>query len=210
VVRYGIVFDQSNCVRSRTCYVACKVKNGIPPSKKGYRRLSYLEYEEGEYPSVLRHFIPLICMQCDDPICVQVCPTCALYKNDMGIILVDDEKCDGCGLCVVACPYGACYLDEDRGVVDKCDFCFEQGLRPACVDACQSKSIIFGDLDDPESEVSKLVSSGVAKPLLPDLGTKPKVFYVWPKGRVPSVGGKLMNSWLERWKLVNRKIKVSE
>lgn len=209
MVRYGMVFDLRYCVRSRSCYVACKVANGISPSKRGYRRLSYLEYEEGEYPSVLRHFIQLPCMQCEDPVCVKVCPTGALYKNDDGIVLVDGERCDGCGHCVVACPYGACYIDEERGVVDKCDFCFERGTRPACVDACQSQSIFFGDLDDPESEVSKLVSSGKAKPLLPELGMGPKVFYVWQEGRLPSVGGRLVDSWVERWKRVHRAIKPS-
>jgi len=208
VVRYGMVFDLRYCVRSRSCYVACKIANGIPPSKRGYRRLSFLEYEEGEYPSVLRLFVQMPCMHCDNPVCVKVCPTGALYTSEEGIVLVDEEKCNGCQHCVVACPYGACYLNEEKGVVDKCDFCLERGVKPACVDACQSQSIIFGDLDDPESEVSKLVSSGVAKPLLPELGMEPKVFYIWQEGRVPLVGSKLVDKWVERWKGAQKLSKV--
>jgi tetrathionate reductase subunit B len=207
MVRYGMVFDLRYCVRSRTCYVACKIVNEVSPDERWHRRLSYLEYEEGEYPAVVRHFVQIPCMQCENPICKKICPTNAIHKSIEGVVLIEKEKCNGCQHCLVACPYGAIYFNEGEGVVDKCDFCYELGLKPECVESCQSQSIYFGDLDDPNSEVSKLVSTGEAKPLLPQLGLEPKVFYIWPRKSVQSVGQEFMDKWVERWKRHHKDLK---
>ena len=105
-----------------------------------------------------RVFVPYNCMHCDHPPCTEVCVSGATYKDKTtGLVLVDQEACIGCGYCVEACPYGVRYIDQKRGVVDKCNACvqrLEVGLQPACVATCVGKSRMFGDLNDPNSEVS--------------------------------------------------------
>jgi Fe-S-cluster-containing dehydrogenase component len=146
-----------------------------------------------------------LCMQCEKPPCVDACPVKATWRNDSGIIVVDQEKCIGCGKCVTGCPYGARHLNPKNGYfgkvlpyeesarnakeihryhkpekVDKCDFCLhriKRNLSPMCVEACTTLARVFGDRDDPKSEVSQLIAKG-AKPLRPELGTQPIVFYL--------------------------------
>ena len=101
-----------------------------------------------------------------------------------GIVLVEDEKCTGCKSCIAACPYEVGYINPDTHCSDKCTFCLhrvKQGLLPACVSVCPTKCMHFGDLDDPDSEVSTLLRTRDYKVLLPDAGTKPKVFYLVDK-----------------------------
>ena len=102
-------------------------------------------------------------MQCDKPQCVDACPTGATYTGDDGVVYVDPGKCIGCGCCITACPYDARYKDITRGgIVDKCDYCLssrQRGLAPACVSICPTKARVFGDADDPDSEVSKLLAA---------------------------------------------------
>jgi tetrathionate reductase subunit B len=113
---------------------------------------------QGAYPDLARTFVPYNCMHCENPPCVEVCVSGATYKDpDTGLVLVDQEACIGCGFCVEACPYDARYLDESRGVVDKCNGCIqrvEAGQQPACVATCVGNSRMFGDLNDPDSDVS--------------------------------------------------------
>ena len=104
----------------------------------------------------------------------------AIYKRDGGIVLIDEEKCDGCKLCIPACPYDALYFREDKAVVDKCTFCvenIEKGLLPECVTTCPADAMIFGDLGNPESLISKLVREWDARPLCLEYGTRPAVYY---------------------------------
>ena len=185
----AMVIDLNRCVRSRTCYVACKKEHKIlahPRDEKHpyeYYRLRYVEWEWGEYPMVKRAFIPLICMHCEDPICLKFCPVDAISKRSDGIIVIDKERCNGCGICAHVCPYGALYITPE-GKADGCDFCADRldiGLPPKCVEECPSDkrgAIIFGDLDDPESQVAKLISSGKAKPLLFAGVKSVRVYYV--------------------------------
>lgn len=132
---------------------------------------------------VKRAFIPLICMHCEDPICLKFCPLDAISKRSDGIIVIDKERCNGCGICAHVCPYGALYITPG-GKADGCDFCADRldaGLPPKCVEECPSDkrgAIIFGDLDDPESQVSKLISSGKTKPLLFAGVKSVRVYYV--------------------------------
>jgi Fe-S-cluster-containing dehydrogenase component/CheY-like chemotaxis protein len=136
-----------------------------------------------------RAFVPHLCMQCDNPTCLEACPTGATYKTAEGIVMVNQEKCIDCKYCIAACPYGARYEynDADRAqapaktFVDKCTFCaqrLKEGREPACVATCLAGARIFGDLGDPKSQVAQLVASGKAQPLAPETGTKPKVFYI--------------------------------
>lgn len=135
-------------------------------------------------------FVPKLCNQCDNPPCVQVCPVAATYRTKDGIILVDQQRCIGCRYCIQACPYGARYLLPSRpgvgplgegGVVDKCTWCYHRitrGVPPACVEACPVKARAFGDLRTPESPVRQILAEARINVLKPDLGTRPKVYYV--------------------------------
>ena len=143
--------------------------------------------------------MPMSCMQCEDADCVTVCPTGASYKREEdGIVLVDQDKCMGCNLCSWACPYGARELDEEQGVMKKCTLCVdriydeklpESERQPACVLSCPTSSRVFGDFDDPNSDVSKLTIERAGQALMPEMGYKPTNRYLPPrvKGEVPTM-----------------------
>lgn len=203
-MRLGMVIDLKRCIGCYGCQVSCKAENGTRPGTT-YARL--LKKEWGTYPDVKRLSIPVLCNHCSEPPCVDVCPTGASQKQDSdGIVFVDGDVCVGCRACVMACPYGARYYQDAehnyfdgegpneyeaaryeshaRGVVEKCDFCrhrLKEGLEPACVANCMSKARIFGDLDDPDSEVSRLVRDEGGMQLNPEEGTNPNVFYLPPE-----------------------------
>jgi Fe-S-cluster-containing dehydrogenase component len=95
-------------------------------------------------------------------------------------VLVDKEKCIGCGACVVSCPYDARFMHPD-GYADKCTFCnhlVEEGKNPACVDVCPTHCMYFGDIEDPESEIARIVQSRDSKNLIPEAGTSPQIYYL--------------------------------
>jgi len=186
MAKYGMVIDLNRCTRVRTCYVACKKEHNILAHPKDdehpyeYYRLRYVEWEWGKYPTVRRAFIPLLCMHCEDPICMRFCPVDAISQRDNGITIIDKGRCNGCGICAAICPYGALYIGPD-GKADGCDFCadrLEEGLKPRCVAECSSGAILFGDLDDPKSKAFKLIATGKAKPLLLSGVKSTRVYYV--------------------------------
>jgi tetrathionate reductase subunit B len=153
---FAFVIDVARCIDCRACQVACSVENQVPMN---HTRIWVQDLGvQGEFPALKRSFVPYNCMHCDNPPCTEVCVSGATYKDaQSGLVLVDQEACIGCGFCVDACPYEARYLDEQRGVVDKCNACqqrLEQGLQPACVATCLGKSRLFGDLNDPSSEAA--------------------------------------------------------
>jgi len=207
-----MVIDLRRCICCGTCVVACETEHCTPP---GVFLTKLLVKEFGSYPSSGRAVVPLLCNHCEEPACVEVCPTGATTKREDGIVVIDHDKCMGCRYCVIACPYGARYFlsslesyfpGEDRtpsevlgyaqwqkGVVIKCDFCLEKvesGLRrglkpgkdpdatPTCVNRCMSQARYFGDLDDPDDEVSRMLSSREGHQLHPEAGTNPSVYYV--------------------------------
>lgn len=181
MARYAMVIDTRSCLGCGACIAACDLENKTD-WRDGKRRTHVPEFTFGEFPNVSKIFVPRLCMHCENPPCVSVCPTGASYKNEDGVVLVHHDICIGCKYCVVACPYEARYLDDRTGTIDKCTFCYDNrvlnGREPACVETCVGHTRIFGDLDDPNSEVYKLVNSSTAVQLRPDLMTEPKVFYV--------------------------------
>ena len=177
--KYAMVIDARRCYGVHACTVACKAEYKVP---LGENRSWVEEIEKGNYPHVSRSFLPRLCNHCDEPACVSVCPTGATWKRDEdGIVVVDPNICIGCKYCVQACPYDMRFVNEDTGAAEKCDFCIHrvsQGLQPACVEACPSRARIFGDLNDPESEVSKLIAENPVTVLRPEQGTEPNVYYI--------------------------------
>jgi len=176
--RYGMLIDTRRCVGCHACSVSCRSQNNVP---EGYHR-SWVEYtEKGTFPDATLHFLPRLCNQCSDPQCVSVCPTNATHIRDDGIVTVDADVCIGCKYCIQACPYDARFLNPETGAADKCDFCvdrLEQGMLPACVATCFNKARIFGDLNDPDSDISRLIASNAVSVLRPEMGTLPNVFYI--------------------------------
>jgi Fe-S-cluster-containing dehydrogenase component len=176
---------------------ACAMENQTPVWKNSWRTYVH-DKEIGSGEDVHRRFFPRLCNHCDNPPCLSVCPTGATYKLDNGIVKVDEALCMGCRACAMACPYDArlevTHEDVETGrdfygeayrrsrpSMDKCTFCdhrLEQGLRPACVETCVGSARQFGDLDDPNDPVAQMVASGVARPLMPHLGTRPNVYYI--------------------------------
>jgi len=208
-VKWGMVIDLQKCVGCDSCTVACKAENRTPPG------ISYnvvLEKEIGNFPHLAKVNLPMPCMHCDNPPCVQVCPVRATFKLHNGIVTIDNDRCIGCRYCIVACPYGARSYDfgetyEDEmlgfndvtspeygiergergtrktpiGTVRKCNFCLhrlERGEEPACVETCIGDARFFGNLNDPNSTVSKLASSPRAFTLKSELGAGPNVIYL--------------------------------
>ncbi len=176
--RYGMLIDTRRCVGCHACSVSCRSENNVPEGK----HRSWVEYtEKGTFPNATLHFLPRLCNQCSDPQCVSVCPTNATHIRDDGIITVDADVCIGCKYCIHACPYDARFLNPETGAVDKCDFCLdrlEQGKEPACVATCFNRARIFGDLNDPDSTISRMVASNAVSVLRPGMGTLPNVFYI--------------------------------
>ena len=197
--RYGILVDIDSCIGCGICVVACKEENNLPPytgdrpGTFGLARNQVLQYSEGAFPDLSTYNFPLQCMNCANPPCVEACPQNAISKNEDGVVLIARGKCDACvnqpgGIkkCIPACPYGAIQFDEAKGVADVCTLCIHRisrGLEPACVRACYTDTLIFGDLEDPESNLSKALKSAGDRffTLKPEEGTAPSILYLRPK-----------------------------
>jgi Fe-S-cluster-containing dehydrogenase component len=126
-------------------------------------------------------FVPKMCNHCTHPACVQVCPTGATFKTKDGAVLIDHDYCIGCQYCVQACPYGARFFNHAKGVTDKCTWCYHRitkGLMPACVEVCPVQARMFGDLNDPQSTVSRFVHDNRVEVLHPETGNAPSCFYI--------------------------------
>ncbi len=177
-MRLGFVIDQTRCIGCHACTVACKEENRVP---LGVFRTWVKYVEKGEFPNTRRHFAVLRCNHCDNAPCVTICPTVALYRRADGIVDFDRDRCIGCKSCMQACPYDALYIDPGTNTAAKCHFCahrVERGLEPACVIVCPERAILTGDLDDPDSEVSRVIAREQVAVRKPEQGTRPKLFYV--------------------------------
>ncbi len=176
-MRYGMAIDTKKCVGCADCVVACQTENKVPI---GYCRDWITETVEGTYPLVEVELRSERCNHCENSPCVRCCPTGASHIIEGGIVVVTADMCIGCSACIESCPYDARYTHPD-GHVDKCTFCHhrvQKGLPTACSAVCPTHCIYFGDLDNPSSEVSKMLKSRKHKALAPEAGTKPQIFYL--------------------------------
>lgn len=158
-----LVIDLDRCSGCDTCVAACKLENNIDLGVKFSRVVAV--GPTGTFPDIEMYWLPMQCQQCANPGCIEVCPTGASYRDEeTGVVLVNAEDCIGCGSCLTGCPYGVRSLNPNTNVVEKCTLCShkvhdELGWEPACVHNCCCGARYFGDLDDPESSVSKAVAA---------------------------------------------------
>lgn len=201
MAKYGMVIDLRRCVGCNACQIACKQVNGLP---KGADRTHVEMKETGIYPDVGYEFLPMICMQCENPACVAACPTGASRIGEDGVVYIQKDVCIGCQSCIEVCPYQArTYLEEmiplfpeqgenawegkqaGRGfhdnLVDKCNFCESRrarGEEPACVATCPAGARIFGDLEEEDGLAAYVKEQEAVQPKA-ELGTEPKVYFIY-------------------------------
>lgn len=176
--RYAMVIDLRRCFGCHACSVACKAEQDVP---LGFFKNWVIQTEKGRYPLVRRQFVPVLCNHCEHPPCVKACPTRSTVQRADGIVTQEAATCIGCSYCIQACPYGMKYKDPQTKTAQKCDLCVhrvEQGMLPACVNTCNARARIFGDLNDPDSAVSRLIATNPVANLRPEMGTDPRVFYI--------------------------------
>src|SRR3954452_168581 len=175
---FGFLIDNRKCIGCHACTVACKSEHEVPI---GVDRTWVKYIEKGEFPNTRRLFTVMRCNHCEFAPCTTICPTTALYRRADGIVDFNNERCIGCKACMQACPYDALYINPETDTAAKCNFCthrLEVGLEPSCVVVCPERAIVAGDLDDPVSEISRLISGFPVQVRKPEKGTKPKLFYI--------------------------------
>ena len=207
MTQLALIIDLNVCVGCSACVTSCKEWNTSgsagpmsdfnmydqDPTGTFFNRVQ--TYEVGEFPNTETVHFPKSCLHCEEPPCVPVCPTGASYKRkEDGIVLVDYDKCIGCKYCAWACPYGAREIDMEQKVMKKCTLCVdriydtdlpEDRRKPACVLACPTTARIFGDVHDPDSEVSIMIREQGGYQLQPEWGTNPAYHYL-PRRKIKS------------------------
>lgn len=181
--RYAFVIDQSRCIDCRACLVACRAEWNVPGGQT--RIWVHSDGLQGTFPDLWQNYTPAQCHHCEDPWCVEACPTGATFKREEdGLVLIDEEACIGCGLCVNACPYQARFRNVETGKAEKCSACHTRiaaGEAPACVATCIGGSRMFGDLNDPNSTVSRAIQGrAVYRPITNEVNTQPMTLYLQP------------------------------
>jgi len=187
---YGMLIDVSKCTGCYNCFLACKDEycgndylgySASQPST-GHYWMRLVEKERGIYPKVKLDYVPTPCMQCREASCIKSSKNGSVYRRPDGIVIIDPEKAKGQKEMVSSCPYRVIYWNEERGVPQKCTFCahlLDRGCKePRCVEACPTGALVFGDMNDPESEISKLRSSQDVEILHPEYELNPVVYYV--------------------------------
>lgn len=206
MTHYGFALDGQRCIGCQTCSVACRIENNLPQGTWWNRALTDggedMDTPAGIFPDVKMSYLTVACQHCENPACVKVCPVGATYRDEeTGIVRQDYDKCIGCRMCMSACPYtgvrsfnweepkftidfsvgDADVPSHQKHVVEKCTMCWHRlakGEEPACVEVCPARARFWGDLDDPDSEVSRLVREREHMRLLEDRGTNPSVYYL--------------------------------
>ncbi len=191
MTQWGFVIDVSKCNACYCCFAACKDEyweNDYPPYSAGQPRhgqfwMNIAKNERGIYPYIKVAYMPVPCMHCSDAPCIKAARDGAVYQRPDGIVVIDPQKAVGQKQLLEpeACPYGVIFWNEEKNLPQKCTFCahrLEDGGIPRCAQSCPTGCINFGDLDDPESDVSKLLKSGKAEVSHPEWNAKPRVYYI--------------------------------
>jgi molybdopterin-containing oxidoreductase family iron-sulfur binding subunit len=192
-VRWGMLIDTAQCKEGcNDCVSACNKENGLSGGTSATDSQWIRKIEIKDISSGRELSLPMMCQHCEHPPCVDVCPTAASFKRADGIVLVDRHRCIGCRYCMMACPYKArSFVHEPlheqnpdvprgKGTVESCTLCvhrIDQGMQPACTEACPNKAILFGDLNDPNSEIAKKVHSVASVQVRAELQLNPGVRY---------------------------------
>lgn len=201
MTQYAFYFDGTRCTGCKTCEFACKDYYDLN-SEVQYRKVyecsggETVKDDDGYLSTTcFAYYVSMACNHCDDPACVEVCPTGAMHKDaEMGLVSVDAEKCVGCGYCHMACPYNAPKVDREKGHSVKCDGCLErvqQGEQPLCVRACPARALEFGPVED----IAKRGERGNIAPLPEPHYTNPNLFIKPSADAKPagSADGKVVN-----------------
>jgi Fe-S-cluster-containing dehydrogenase component len=189
MTRYGMVVKTDRCNGCYNCVIACKdeyVGNEYPPYSlpqpdTGQFWMQMKEKERGQYPYVVKvAYTPTPCMGCKDAPCIKAATDGSVYTRGDGVVIIDPVKAKGQRQLVDSCPYGVIFWNEELNVAQKCTFCahrIEKGMIPRCAEACPTDAILFGDLDDPNSEASKLLAAGKTETMRSELGLDTAVRY---------------------------------
>ena len=187
---YGMIIDIDKCTGCHACFLSCRDEycgNDYPSYSasqpyKGQFWMKLTEKERGTCPKVKLSYIPMPCLQCKDAPCITASKDNGIYQRSDGIVIIDPEKMVGQKQVVNACPYRRIYWNEEKNIPQKCTFCahlLDQGWKePRCVEACPTGALTFGDLDDPESDISKLKKSSNVEQIHPEYDLKPSVGYL--------------------------------
>ena len=200
--KWGMVIDLNRCDPGcDACLKACRKENNVALHDNDMWDIHWIRkvtLENKIGVSSTEREVVLLCNHCDNPPCAQVCPVQATYKREDGIVIIDHHRCVGCRYCMIACPYNARYFNfkdnehwenkefpkRSHGVAESCNFCahrLDEGRMPACAEACEKSgagAIVVGDLNNPDSRISGLITSSSVKRIREDLGTEPKVYYI--------------------------------
>ncbi len=189
MTRYGMIIDITKCTGCYNCFLSCRDEyagNDYPPYSaaqpmSGMNWMRVIERERGHYPKVKVAYTPIPCMHCSNATCLEAATNGAIYRKD-GIVIIDPVKAKGQKQLVNACAYRVIEWNEEKQIPQKCDFCVHLlatgEKEPRCVESCPTGALIFGNLDDPKSEVSKLMTKGKVESLHPDYGLNEQVKYI--------------------------------
>jgi Fe-S-cluster-containing dehydrogenase component len=181
-----MIIDQERCIGCDACSIACQIENNtqnfwiLVETQGGVQK----DTPVGHYPNLEINFLPKLCNHCANPPCKDSCPCGAIIKQQDGIVRIDQEICTGCEACIEACPYGIITFDSDKNIAEKCSFCFhrvEKGLEPFCVVCCEGQALLFGDKNDRNSKISKIISERKLFKLKSEIETDPSVYYCPPR-----------------------------
>ncbi len=190
MARYGMVINIDRCNGCYNCFLACRDEfegNDYPPysaaqPSEGKSWMKVIEKERGSTPKVKVDYVPIPCLHCSNATCVNNSPDGSVYRRPDGIVLIDPAKAKGNKDILSDCPHRLIYWNEEKELPQKCTFCahlLDKGWKePRCVEACPDDALVFGDLDDPNSEISRLVVSSHLEELNPAFGLKPNVRYI--------------------------------